>query len=194
MDAMTTPNLEIPALRSLGSGKAMVAIGIVSAAVVAFLFWLIYFNRGIGHTSQMIAALPAVNAGLNALSTVFLVSGFIAVRRRNYRRHIRLMFAAVASSTLFFVSYVIYHRFHGDTKFLTMGPVRPIYFFILITHIVLSVVAVPMILTSLYLSLSGRLGAHRRVSRWTFPIWLYVSVTGVLIFAMLKVFNTPAAA
>ena len=99
------------------------------------------------------------------------------------------MLGALVCSTLFLISYVVYHNFHGDTKFTGQGLVRPIYFFILISHIVLSAVVVPMILTSLYLALAGRLATHKRVSRYTFPIWLYVSVTGVLIFAMLKAFS-----
>jgi putative membrane protein len=102
---------------------------------------------------------------------------------------VRLMFAALVSSALFFVSYVVYHNFHGDTKFTGTGAVRPAYFFILISHILLSAVAVPLILSSFYLSLAGRLALHKRVSRITFPVWLYVSVTGVLIFAMLKLFS-----
>jgi putative membrane protein len=191
--ATTLVDYEIPALRQLGAGKAMAAIGAVSAAVVAFLFWLIYFKPAAGHTSAVIAALPAANATLNALSTIFLISGYLAVRRRNFRRHVTFMLAAVGSSALFFVSYVIYHNFHGDTKFTATGPIRPIYFFVLISHIVLSVVVVPMILTSLYLSFSGRMATHKRVSRWTLPIWLYVSVTGVLIFVLLKLFNGPPA-
>ena len=186
--------LQISALKSLGAGKAIAAIGIVSLAAVAFLFWLIYFRAAAGHSSAVSAALPAVNATLNAISAVLLVAGYLAVRRRRYRRHVTLMLAAVGSSALFFVSYVVYHSFQGDTKFTATGVVRPIYFFVLITHIVLSVVVVPMILTSLWLSLSGRMAAHRKVSRWTLPIWLYVSVTGVLIFVMLKLFNAPPAA
>jgi putative membrane protein len=189
----TTLDYEIPALRQLGAGKAMAAIGVLSVAVVAFLFWLIYFKPAAGHTSAVIGALPALNATLNGLSAIFLISGYIAVRRRRYQRHIGFMLAAVASSALFFISYVVYHNFHGDTKFLASGPIRPIYFFVLISHIVLSVVVVPMILTSLYLSFSGRIAAHKRMSRWTLPIWLYVSVTGVLIFVLLKLFNAPPA-
>jgi len=188
---MEAVNYQIPALKSLGAGRAMTIIGAVSLAAVAFLFWLIYFRPAAGHSSAVVAALPAVNASLNALSAVLLVSGYVAVRRRQYARHIAFMLGAVGSSALFFVSYVVYHSFQGDTKFLATGVVRPVYFFVLISHIVLSVVVVPMILTSLWLSLSGRLRAHKRVSRWTLPIWLYVSVTGVLIFAMLKLFNAP---
>jgi putative membrane protein len=130
-----------------------------------------------------------VNATLNGVSSVLLIAGYRAVRRRNYALHVRLMLSALLSSALFFVSYVTYHHFHGDTKFAGHGLVRPVYFFILISHIVLSAVAVPMILTSFYLALAGRLPTHKRVSRITFPVWLYVSVTGVVIFAMLKLFS-----
>ena len=172
----------------------MTIIGAISLAAVAFLFWLIYFRAAAGHSSAVVAALPAVNASLNALSAILLISGYVAVRRKNYARHIAFMLGAVGSSALFFVSYVVYHSFQGDTKFLATGIVRPVYFFILISHIVLSVVVVPMILTSLWLSFSGRMATHKRVSRWTLPIWLYVSVTGVLIFVMLKLFNVPPAA
>ena len=130
-----------------------------------------------------------MNATLNGVSSVLLVAGFVAIRRRNVNLHLRLMFAALVSSALFFVSYVVYHHFHGDTKFAGVGFVRPVYFFVLISHIVLSVVVVPLILTSFYLAFAGRLTVHRKLSRFTFPVWLYVSVTGVLIFAMLKLFS-----
>ncbi len=189
---MDAANLQIPALRSISGTKAIAAILAVSAAVFAFLVWLIYFKPAAGYSSGLIGFLPAVNALLNACATAFLVTGFLAVRRRQYATHIRLMLGALICSTLFLISYIVYHNFHGDTKFLGQGLVRPIYFFILISHIVLSAVVVPLILTSLYLALAGRLANHRRVSRYTFPIWLYVSVTGVLIFAMLKLFQ-PAA-
>ena len=197
---VSTPTIDyqIPALKKLGAGRAMLVIGVLSAAVVAFLFWLIYFKPAQGHSSKIIAALPALNAALNALSAIFLITGYRAVRRKNFRRHITFMLAAVTSSALFFISYVTYHNFHGDTKFTpsasaAAGGVRPIYFFILISHICLSAIVVPMILTTLYLSFSARLAAHRRLARWTLPIWLYVSVTGVLIFLILKLFNAPPA-
>ena len=190
---MDAADLQIPALRSVSGAKAMGAILATSAAVFAFLVWLIYLKPAAGYTSQVIGFLPALNALLNAMSSVFLVAGFIAVRRRQYATHVRLILGALVCSTLFLISYVVYHNFHGDTKFLGTGMVRPVYFFILISHIVLSAVVVPLILTSVYLALAGRLATHRRVSRYTFPIWLYVSVTGVLIFAMLKLFQ-PAAA
>jgi putative membrane protein len=181
--------IQVPLLRSAGTGRALAFILSFSAAVVAFLFWLIYFKPAQGYSSRVIGALPAVNATLNGISSVLLVGGFVAIRRRNIHLHLRLMFAALVSSALFFVSYVVYHHFHGDTKFLGTGAVRPAYFFVLISHILLSVVVVPLILTSFYLALAGRLATHRKVARVTFPIWLYVSVTGVLIFAMLKLFS-----
>jgi len=166
----------------------LLGIAAVSAAAFAFLIWLIYFNEG-GGDPEAVARLPAVNASLNALSTVFLVSGFAMIRRRRIEAHRRFMIAAFASSTLFLVSYVIYHSLHGDTPFQGQGPIRPVYFTILISHIVLSAVALPLVLTSFYFSLTTQFDRHRRVSRWTFPLWLYVSVTGVAVFFMLKIFN-----
>ena len=189
---MTEPNLaayEVKALRTLGAAKAIALIGGISAAVVAFLFWLIYFKPAASYASDLVPNLPAVNATLNAIASICLIAAYRAIRQRHIVAHIRWIVAALAVSTLFLVGYVVYHNFHGETKFLGRGIIRPIYFLILISHIVLSAIVVPMILTSLYLSLSGKLHAHRRVSRWTFPIWLYVSVTGVMIFIMLKTFN-----
>lgn len=181
--------VQVPFLKSASGGRAISFILLVSGAVLAFLFWLIYFKPASGYSSGFIGALPAVNATLNGVSAVLLSAGFLAIRRRNFVLHTRLMFAALASSALFFVSYVVYHHFHGDTRFTGTGPIRPAYFFVLISHIVLSVVAVPLILTSFYLSLAGRLRVHKLISRVTLPIWLYVSVTGVLIFAMLKLYS-----
>jgi putative membrane protein len=186
---MEVADVQIPALRTLAGPKAVAAITLLGAAVICFLIWLLYFRSGEVRTSEAIGALPAVNASLNAISAALLVSGYVAVRQRRYARHIRFMFSALASSTLFFIGYVVYHSFHGDTKFAGVGAVRPVYFFILISHIILSAAAVFLILTSLYLALSGRLATHRRVSRITLPVWLYVSITGVVIFVMLKIYN-----
>jgi len=185
---MQATDVQIPAFRSISNRTAVAVILLLSAAVLLFLLWLVYVKPAAGYTSALIGALPAVNATLNSLSATFLVAGFIAVKNRQYVRHMKLMFSALASSALFFVCYVIYHNAHGDTHFTGVGLVRPIYFSILISHIVLSMIVVPMILTSFYLSLAGRYNLHKRVSRITFPIWLYVSVTGVLVFAMLKLF------
>ena len=182
-------DVQIDALRSLGTRQAIGVIIGLSVAVVTFLVWLVYLKGAAGATSPLIAKLPALNAILNALSSVFLILAYRAVRRRQFVKHMRLIFSAVATSALFFASYVTYHYYHGDTHFLGTGPIRPIYFFILISHITLSAIAVPLILTSLYLALSGKLATHRKVSRVTLPVWLYVSVTGPLIYVMLKVFT-----
>lgn len=186
---MEISDVQIPALRSLAGARVVILIGLVSAAVFGLLVWLLFIRRAGGETSGVISALPAVDASMNALSTIFLITAWRAVRRKNYLRHIRFIFAAVVCSSIFFIGYVVYHSFHGDTHFAAGGLVRPIYFAILISHIILSACALPLILTSLYLALSGRFSIHKRVSRWTMPVWLYVSVTGVVIFAMLKIFN-----
>lgn len=183
-------DVQIDALRTLGTRQAVGVIVGISAVVVGFLVWLVYLKGSVRQTSPLVNQLPALNAVLNALSSVFLVMAYRAVKRREYVRHMRFIFAAVTTSTLFFVSYVIYHYYHGDSRFLGTGFIRPVYFFILISHIFLSALAVPLILTSLYLALSGKIAVHRKVSRVTFPIWLYVSITGPLIYVMLKVYRT----
>jgi putative membrane protein len=179
--------LQIPAFRSVSNSRAFAVILLLSGLVFAFLVWLVYIKKAAGHPSELISHLPAVNAALNSLSTIFLVAGLAAILSKKYRLHMQLMFSALASSALFFVCYVIYHNVHGDTHFPHV-PMRPYYLAILISHITLSAVAVPLILSSFYLSLSGRYALHKRVSRITFPIWLYVSVTGVVVFAMLRIY------
>ena len=173
---------------SAESRAPLVGIAALSAVAFAALIWLIYFNEG-GDAPEAVAHLPAVNASLNGLSTIFLVLGYTMVRRRHVEAHQKFMTAAFASSTLFLISYVIYHSLHGDTPFQGQGLVRPVYFFVLISHIVLSAFALPLVLTSFFYALTSRFERHQRVSRWTFPIWLYVSVTGVVVFAMLRMFN-----
>lgn len=159
---------------------------LVSGGIFGFLVWLIYVKEPPRAEAPWVAALPALNATLNACSAVCLVGGFFFIRRGNRRIHARFMLSAVAFSTIFLVSYVVYHHFHGDTRFLGQGVVRPIYFAILISHIVLSAVALPMVLTTLYMAGTRRFETHRRVARFTLPVWLYVSVTGVAVFVFLK--------
>jgi putative membrane protein len=135
-----------------------------------------------------VANLPAANAFFNACSATALAGGWVSIRRGNRDTHMRFMLSAVAFSTLFLASYVVYHAFHGDTRFPGQGIVRPIYFFILASHILLSVAALPMVLTTLYYAATGRFASHRRIARFTLPVWLYVSVTGVLVFALLRAY------
>lgn len=181
---------QIQGLKSLSTGHALLLTFGLSAAIVGFLFWLLYFRgEAAAPPPALVARLPAVNASLNGLASVFLVCGYVSVRRGQWRRHARFMLCALACSVLFFVSYLIYHHYQRHTPFTGTGLVRPVYFFVLITHVVLAVVVVPMILLSFFTSLSGRLAVHKRLSRYTFPVWLYVSVTGVIVFAMLKLFS-----
>lgn len=164
---------------------------VASALVIGSLLWLIYLKQPAvsSATTTSDSVLPAVNAMLNALSACSLVIGFIFIRRGQLNLHRTFMLGALFFSALFLVSYIAYHSTHGDTPFRGTGLIRPIYFFILISHILLTVVALPVILTTLFLALTGRFSAHRRIARFTLPAWLYVSVTGVAIFFMLRFFN-----
>lgn len=136
--------------------------------------------------------LPALNATLNATSALFLLLGFIAVRRGEIERHRRWMIAAAVTSAAFLVSYLTYHAKAGSVRFEGQGPVRPLYFAILISHTLLAVVVLPLALRTLYLGLRRRDDRHRRIARWTFPIWLYVSVTGVVVYVMLYRLYPPS--
>jgi len=132
-----------------------------------------------------IEQLPALNATLNAACAVLLLLAYRAIRRREIERHRALMLAAAVVSLLFLASYLTYHARVGSVRFLGQGPARMVYFTILISHTVLAAVIVPLVLRSLWLGLKRRDFRHRRIARWTFPLWLYVSVTGVVIYAML---------
>ena len=140
---------------------------------------------------MQISDLSAVNAALNAASGVLLVLAYRAVRGRAIERHRRLMLAAAATSTVFLVSYLVYHAHVGSVRFTGQGPVRTVYFTILISHTILAVAIVPLVLRTLYLGLKRRDEPHRRLARWTFPLWLYVSVTGVVIYVMLYQLYPP---
>ena len=129
--------------------------------------------------------LPTLNAALNAASALLLAAAYHAIRRREIERHRRLMLTAVGTSAVFLVSYIVYHAQVGSVRFTGQGAVRTVYFAILITHTILAALIVPLVLRTLYLALNGRFQEHRRAARWTFPIWMYVSVTGVVIYVML---------
>jgi putative membrane protein len=130
------------------------------------------------------AYLPTVNAALNSLSAVLLVRGFLYIRSNNRHAHKSCMLAALVCSTLFLVSYLSYHYQVGSIPFKGQGWVRPIYFAILLSHTILAAVVVPLALITLTRGLRQRFDAHRRIARWTFPVWLYVSVTGVVVYWM----------
>ena len=132
-----------------------------------------------------ISDLPALNATLNATAATLLVIGYILIRRGRIRQHRRVMISAFVTSTLFLVSYLVYHANAGSRPFPGRGPIRTVYFTILITHVVLAAAIVPMVLITLSRALRARFDRHRAIARWTLPLWLYVSVTGVIVYVML---------
>ena len=182
MNPVTTdnPNVRTP--------PAIIAI-ILGVSVVAslFLVWLVYYHPPVDAAGTHLAFLPALDAVLNALCAIFLLNGFRHIRARQITAHRNSMFAAFIVSSAFLVAYIVNHVLHGDMLFPTEHPVaRFVYLWLLLMpHILLAVVALPLILITFFLSLTGRFPAHRRLARWTFPIWLYVSVSGVVVYAML---------
>jgi uncharacterized membrane protein YozB (DUF420 family) len=132
-----------------------------------------------------VGALPGLNATLNGISAVLLTTGYVFIRRGDREAHRRCMLGALAVSAAFLVSYVIYHLNAGSRPFAGQGPVRLVYFAILLTHVVLAAAVVPLALVTATRGLRGQLDRHTRIARWTLPIWLYVSVTGVVIYLML---------
>ncbi len=132
-----------------------------------------------------LAALPALNAALNGTSACLLVAGFLCIRRKRVTAHKACMLSAVATSTLFLISYLTYHYHVGSVPFRGQGWARPVYFSILSSHTVLAAATLPLVLVTLTRALRGRFQRHARIARWTLPVWLYVSVTGVLVYWML---------
>lgn len=132
-----------------------------------------------------ISNLPHLNALLNTTSALFLTAGYRFIRAGFVRAHRNCQIAAFGTSTVFLISYLSYHYYHGDTRFLGQGIVRPFYFAILISHVVLAIVIVPLVLITLYRAARGDFIRHKRIARWTLPLWLYVSVTGVIVYLML---------
>lgn len=143
--------------------------------------------------SFRISDLPAFNACLNATSALFLLLAYRAIRRLEIERHRRWMLVAATTSALFLASYLAYHAQVGSVRFTGQGPIRVVYFAILISHTALAVVVLPMVLRTLYLGLRRRDDRHRRIARWTLPIWLYVSVTGVVVYVMLYRLYPPGS-
>jgi uncharacterized membrane protein YozB (DUF420 family) len=132
-----------------------------------------------------IADLPALNAGLNALASAFLVTGYVLIRSGRRDAHKRCMLMALTTSAVFLTSYVIYHANAGSVPFRGTGAIRIVYFAVLIPHIILAATILPLALLTTARGLRGDYGRHKRIARWTLPLWLYVSVTGVVVYVML---------
>ena len=168
------------------AGWVISAISLLVLSVVALLLLI---PRQTSFTQLDVSALPMLNASLNAASAIFLIAGFAFIRRRRIGPHRFCMISAVSLSALFLVSYVIYHAIAGSTPFTGQGWIRPFYFTILISHIALAALVLPLALTTLYRAWQGTFSQHRQIARWTLPIWLYVSVSGVLVYLMLYHWN-----
>lgn len=162
----------------------IVGILALSAGASALICWLVYFHTPTDVAGTQLRSLPLVNAVLNALATIALVTGFHEIRERRVLHHRASMSFAFLFSSIFLVSYVVNFTLHGETRFDRLNRWWPFYWKLLASHIVLSTVALPLILITFFLSLTGRFPAHKRLARWTFPIWLYVSVTGVAVYLM----------
>jgi len=188
MDSEVSDQLTVRFLKEVSVVKAIGLILLISVLAFLFLIWLLYFKDTADTTASWVEQLPALNALLNSASTAFIVAGFIAIKKRKFVTHMKLMLTAFITSSLFLISYLVYHNFVGHTPFPGEGMIRPVYFTILISHIILSAFVVPLVLTSYYFAFSGKFSTHRKVSKWTFPIWLYVSVTGVMIFFILNAY------
>ena len=181
---MTTASKTRPSgAKQGGTGAAIAAILVISAAASAFLFWLIYVHPAAA-TSTQYAFLPALNAVLNGLAATALLIGYTFIRGKRIAAHRAAMMTAFGFSTLFLVSYIAHHALHGDVRYPLGAAFRGPYLALLASHILLAVVA--LVLVTFFFSLTGRIPQHRKIARWTFPIWLYVSVTGVITFVMLR--------
>jgi putative membrane protein len=163
-------------------------IGALTAIVIGAIAIVIYVPHG-GHADGS-SWLPAINAALNGTAAVLLSVGYVLIRRRRVAAHRACMMAAFAASSLFLITYLIHHARVGSVAFHGAAWLRPVYFGLLVPHIVLAALVVPLALTTIYLAWSGRFDRHRRLARVTLPIWLYVSVSGVLVYVLLYHFGT----
>ena len=165
----------------------------LSAVATLFLFWLLFARQAPPQFARSLTFLPKLNALFNGLSALSLCAGLYFILHRRVVAHQRAMMTAFVFSTLFLLSYILHHALHGDVLFpADAGTARTVYLLLLASHVVLSVVALPMVLITFFFSLSGRFAAHRRIARYTFPLWLYVSVTGVIVYLMLAAYVKAA--
>ncbi len=169
--------------------RVYLIIGLLSLAILGFLFWLIYSEKATLRDQVAVFPWPVWNASCNAMSAACVVLGLRAILGNRKKIHAACMIAATFFSACFLVGYIIYHARHGDTRFLGQGWLRPVYFFTLISHIVLSMAVVPLLLTTLYFAVTRQFSRHRQIARWTYPVWLYVSITGILVFVFLQYAN-----
>ena len=160
----------------------VIVISILIPIVVAALYLLPKNNMA----DEEIMILPKINAFLNSLTSILLIGGFVAIKNKRIELHRKFMFSAIVLSVLFLLSYVAYHSIAESTPYGGEGMVRSIYYFILLSHILLAIVIVPLVLISFTRALSERFDKHRKIARITLPLWLYVTVTGVIVYLMIS--------
>jgi len=164
--------------------KLIIAVSIVIPVVVAILFGVKL--KDLGYNVEPLSMLPPIYATINGFTAVVLVVAVLAIKKGNQRLHERLMKLAIALSLVFLVMYIAYHMTSDSTKFGGEGTIRYIYFFILITHILLSIAIIPLVLITYVRALAKRFDRHRKIAKITFPLWLYVAVTGVVVYLMIS--------
>jgi len=162
--------------------QIIMALSIVVFGVVVVLYSLPKQD----YIPEWAKSLPLLNALINGTCSMLLVSSLMAIKRKNIHLHKKLNITTFVLSSLFLVSYIIFHSFGVETKFPVDNPIRPIYLFILLTHIILAAIVLPLVLVSFYFGLTGKIDRHRKVSKFTFPVWLYVTVTGVVVYLMIS--------
>jgi putative membrane protein len=151
--------------------------------LIAVVFLLDANTREVGFDVHV---LPLVNAILNSMTTVFLLSALVAIKRKNIRVHRRFIYAAFTTTGLFLVTYLTYHSLSESTRYGGAGFLRGVYYFVLLTHIVLAALIVPLALVTFFRGINNRVAEHRAIAKWTMPLWLYVSVTGVIVYVMIS--------
>ena len=166
-------------------------IGLISVVVLLGVAFILLGRQAQVEGTGTISGLPAVNAFLNGTSAMLLTIGYLFIRRKKVTSHKICMVTAFGVSCLFLVSYLIHHYQVGSIPFAGQGWIRPVYFTLLISHIILAAVIVPLALTTVYRALNAQFDKHVKIARWTLPIWLYVSVTGVLVYVMLYQLYPP---
>ncbi len=165
----------------------IIGLSIAINVLVAVLFFLPEYK---GEITFDVTLLPRLNAIFNSFTFVFLLAALYFIKQKNITLHKRFIFAAFTSTTLFLLSYVTYHYLTESTKYGGEGPLKYIYFFILLTHILLAIVIVPLALITVTRGLNMRVEKHRKIARWTMPLWLYVSITGVIVYLMISPYYT----
>lgn len=186
-------NQTIPSNNQITTNPTMKwTIGILSVVVPLLVAVLLSLNNeskiDFGFNTRI---LPHINAVFNSITSLCLIAGFFAIKSKNIKVHRSLMMTAFTLSSLFLISYVLYHASVPSTKFGGEGLIKGVYLFLLITHILLSIVVVPLVLWAIYFAWTGRIESHKKIVKWTFPIWTYVAITGVTVYFMISPYYQP---